>query len=58
MTATMIAVPIADTMEAKRLIEFASDVTRLADERQDLDLRDLIDDLHTDLLALRGDDDG
>jgi hypothetical protein len=39
-------------------VEFASDVTRLADERQDLDLRDLIDDLHTDLLALRGDDDG
>jgi hypothetical protein len=35
LTATMVAVPIADTMEAKRLTEFASDVARLADERQD-----------------------
>jgi hypothetical protein len=31
--ATMVAVPIADTAQMKRLTEFASDVTRLADER-------------------------
>jgi hypothetical protein len=56
MTATMVAVPIADTMEAKRLIEFASDVTRLADERRDLELRELVNELHFDLLILKGDD--
>jgi hypothetical protein len=47
-----------DTAEIKRLTEFASDVTRLTDERQDIELRAIIDNLHIDLLALRGDDDG
>ena len=49
MTPTMIAVPIADTVQMRRMTEFASDVTRLADERPDLDLRALVDDLHADL---------
>jgi hypothetical protein len=31
--------------------------SRLADQRLDLDLRALVDDLHADLLVLRGDDD-
>jgi hypothetical protein len=37
-------------VQIERLIEFASDVTRLADERLDLDLRSLVDDLHADLI--------
>ena len=41
MTPTMISVPIAATVQIKRMTEFASDVTRLADERPDLDLRAL-----------------
>lgn len=41
MTPTMISVPIAVTVQIKRMTEFASDVTRLADERPDLDLRAL-----------------
>jgi hypothetical protein len=57
MTTTMIPVPIAETARMKRLVEFASGVTRLADERADLDLRELADELHSDPLALRGDDD-
>ena len=39
----MVAVPIADTAQMKRLTEFAADVLELADERPDLELRDLID---------------
>ena len=54
---TTVAVPITDTVQMRRLIEFASDVNRLADQRVDLDLRDLIDRLHADLLELRPDDD-
>jgi hypothetical protein len=57
MPATMVAVPIADTVQMQRLIEFASDVNRLADQRVDLDLRELIDHLHADLIKLRSDDD-
>jgi hypothetical protein len=57
MPATLVAVPITDTVQHKRLIEFASDVNRLADQRVDLDLRELIDGLHADLLDLRTDDD-
>ena len=53
----MIAVPIADAVQTRRLTEFAADVTRLADQRPDLDLRILVDELHADLLVLRGDDD-
>jgi hypothetical protein len=41
----------------RRLTEFAADVAQFADERADLDLRDLIDHLHADLLHLKGDDD-
>jgi hypothetical protein len=50
---TMVAVPIADTEQLRRLISFASEVSRPADERPDLELRDLIDSLHRDLLALQ-----
>jgi hypothetical protein len=53
----MIAAPIADAVRTRRLTEFAADVTRLADQRPDLDLRILVDELHADLLVLRGDDD-
>jgi hypothetical protein len=56
MTAAMIPVPITDTATMRRLIEFAGDVTQLANERLDLDLRELIDGLHRDLLVLRGDE--
>jgi hypothetical protein len=35
-------------------VAFASDVNRLADQRLDLELRELVDELHRDL---RGDDD-
>jgi hypothetical protein len=48
--ATMTAVPIADTEQLKRLIEFAADVAELANERRDLELRKLIDQLHADLV--------
>jgi hypothetical protein len=49
----MIAVPIAGTAQMRRLIEFASDAAQLADQRKDLELRILVDDLHADLLKLR-----
>jgi hypothetical protein len=55
---TMVSVPIADKVQMKRLIEFASDVTQLADERIDLDLRGLADGLHADLLNLKENEDG
>ncbi|HSJ18299.1 MAG TPA: hypothetical protein VK920_09415 [Solirubrobacterales bacterium] len=54
MTATM----TADTAELRRLVQFASDAAELADRRRDAELRELIADLHADLLALRDDDDG
>jgi hypothetical protein len=54
----MVAVPIAETVKVKRMTEFAADVAHLADQRPDLDLRVLVDDLHADLLALKGDEDG
>jgi hypothetical protein len=56
----MITGTLTPTEEAarRRLIEFASDAAQLADQRPDLELRELIADLHADLLALRGDDDG
>jgi hypothetical protein len=38
-----------------RLVEFASDVTRLADGRHDTELRVLVDDLHADLIRARFD---
>ena len=52
----MIAVN-ADTAQMKRLTDFASDVMQLAAKRPDLELRELIDELHADLLLLRGDED-
>jgi hypothetical protein len=48
----MVAVPIADTMQMKRLTEFASDVLELADGRPDLELGELLDRLHADLIRL------
>jgi hypothetical protein len=54
---TMTAVPIADTAQMKRLADFASDVMQLAAKRPDLELREPIDELHADLLLLRGDED-
>jgi hypothetical protein len=53
---TIIAVTITDAVEVMRLAEFAADVLELADERDDLELRELIDRLHADLLELRGED--
>jgi hypothetical protein len=53
---TIIAVTITDAVEVMRLAEFAADVLELADERDDLELRALIDRLHADLLELRGED--
>jgi hypothetical protein len=51
---TMVAVPIADTAQAKRLAEFAADVAELADNRRiDVELRELVDRLHADLIELR-----
>ena len=50
------AVPITDTAQMRRLLEFASDTAQLADQRLDLDLRALVDELHTDLHRLRGDE--
>jgi hypothetical protein len=54
---TIVAVPIADTAQMKRLIEFAADAAELAERRRDIELRELIASLHHDLLVLRGDDD-
>jgi hypothetical protein len=48
----MVAVPIAEEAQMCRLIEFASDTAQLADQRQDLQLRAIVDDLHTDLHRL------
>ena len=52
MTAMMVPVPITDTVQMKRLTEFAADVLELANHRPDLELRDLIDALHADLIRL------
>jgi hypothetical protein len=52
----MTVVTITDAFEALRLAEFAADVLKLADERDDPELRELIDSLHADLLELRCDD--
>ena len=52
-----VAVPIADTAQMRRLVEFASGVTRLADERRDIEVRELVADLHADLPELRAEDD-
>ena len=43
---------IGDTARIRRLTEFATDAAHLADERIDLDLRRLIDDLYRDLSDL------
>jgi hypothetical protein len=53
----MVAVPIAETAQMRRLVEFASEVTRLAAERRDLDLRELIDELHADLIRFTDEED-
>jgi hypothetical protein len=58
MTAAMIAVPIADTVQMKRLTEFAADVLELADERADLELREPVNEPHSDLLLRRRDQAG
>jgi hypothetical protein len=49
----MTAVTITDAFEAMRLAEFAADVLELADQRADLELRELVDDLHADLLDIK-----
>ena len=46
---------IADTVQMKRMTTFAADVLELADQRLDLDLRQLVDDLHRDLIQLKED---
>ena len=40
---------IEDTARIRRLTEFATDAAHLTDQRLDLDLRRLIDDLYRDL---------
>ena len=57
MNATMIAAPIAERATMKRLTEVATDAAALADRRPDLELRELVDDLHRDLVAFQADDD-
>jgi hypothetical protein len=52
---TMGAVSITDTAQMRRLIEFASDVAQLADQRSDLDPRQFIDTPHADLLGPKED---
>ncbi|MGH2974644.1 MAG: hypothetical protein ACRDLL_07235 [Solirubrobacterales bacterium] len=56
MPTTVIAVPISDTVQMKRLAEFAADALELADDRPDLELRELIDRLHADLIRLTEED--
>jgi hypothetical protein len=56
MTTPMVAVPI-DTVQMLRLVEFASDVLELADERRDLELHELVSELHADLMVRAEDDD-
>ena len=43
---------VARTAKVRRLTEFATDAAHLADQRLDLDLRRLVDDLHRDLIEL------
>ncbi len=56
MTAT-ITVSVAESVQRRRLVEFASDTAQLADQRLDLELRELIDGLHADLLRTMGEHD-
>ena len=57
MTATaMVSVSIAESAQSRRLVEFAGDVAELADRRRDLELRELIDRLHADLIRLTEED--
>ena len=49
----MTTATIADTVQMKRMTTFAADVLELADQRLDLDLRQLVDDLHGDLIQLQ-----
>jgi hypothetical protein len=53
MTATMVPVPIAEAVQMKRLIEFASDISQLASKRPDLELHRLIAELHAGLIELK-----
>jgi hypothetical protein len=53
----MSSTTVAATDTERRLIEFAAEVNRLADQRIDLELRELVDELHRDLGG-GGDDDG
>ena len=43
---------IGATAKVRRLTEFATDAAHLADQRLDLELRRLVDDLHRDLIEL------
>jgi hypothetical protein len=44
-----VVVPNGGNAQTKRLVEFASDVFELANQRPDLELRELVDDLVADL---------
>jgi hypothetical protein len=48
---------VTATADTERLIRFAADVHQLANERPDLELCELIDDLHFDLVPIGDDDD-
>ncbi len=51
----MVTAPSAGTAELRRLIQFAADVSQLANQRADLDLHRLIDDLHRDFTTAEED---
>jgi hypothetical protein len=46
-----------ETVQLRRLVEFASDVAELANQRPDLDLRALVDDLVADLMTINTEED-
>ena len=50
---TPTSMPAADTARIERLTMFAGDALDLADRRLDLELRDLVDELHADLIRLQ-----
>lgn len=50
-----VKVSLTDTKAFRRLVDFVYDVERLADDRVDLELRELVDALREDLAEMGGD---
>ena len=48
--------PAPETLQFKRLMEFASDVSQHASEFHDRTLAEMVQDLHRDLLEMSGDE--